>query len=210
MTTLANLRAQLNGEVGIATDAETEPWTITVRNSAITEGYRALWRVGVRKPLRQDIATATDDHAYALTSIRALERLELLDSSGRVISRPRGIIQDDGAGGYELYIPHTISTGATIRVHGYGAYVSTFASDAAVDDIPVEYTRIPLLKAKAILYRIALGTFAKTGETQGLPPAMAVSVENLLAIIAAAEREFDEEARVLSGLRRRAGHTGRL
>lgn len=210
MTTLADLRAALNGEVGVAVDADTTPWTVAVRNQAITDGYRALWRVGVWKPLRQDLATVTEQHAYALTAIRKLERLELLDSESRVVERPHGIIQPDGAGGYELYLPNTIASGATIRAYGYGPYKSEFSGDSDEDDIEDEYSRIPLLKAKAILYRIALGYFARTGEAQALPPTMAVSVENLLAIIAAAEREFDEEVRVLSGLRRRAGQPRRL
>lgn len=212
MTTLAALRGKLNDEIGVTTDGDTTPWTTAQRNAAISEGYAELWRVGVWKDAKQDIATVDDQWTYALTSIRKLYRLELLDSSSNIVEKPRGIIEPDfaGTGTYRVRLQNPLAGGYTLRVLGWAPYVSTFASDAAVDDLPAEHNRIPLLKAKAILYRQQLGLFARYGERQALDPTMNVSAEVLLAIIAAAEREFDEHARTLSGQRPRVGLTGRI
>lgn len=204
MATLAVIRAALNAELGVVTDAEAAPWSLALRNGAIADGYAALWRVGVWKPIRQDIATVTDQHVYALTAIRKLDRVELLDSSSRVGERPRAILEDDGSGAWQLYLPDAVATAYTLRVRGWGPYVSVFASDAAVDDLPAEHARIPRLKAKVICYRKALGDFSRYGETQALPPDMSVSVEALLGLIRAAEQEFETEAKALARLRPRS------
>ncbi len=210
MATLDALRAVLNGEIGVLTDADPAPWTTTVRNNAISAGYAALWRFGVWKPVKQDITTTTNTFVYPLTTIRRLERIELLDSAGRLVEMPKGIVEDDGAGAWQLRLIDAVAAGYTLRVRGWTAYKSAFSGGSDTDDLPAEHQRIPLLKAKAILWRIALGKFAKAGERQALPPAMNVSVENLLGMIAAAEREFAEEARQLSRLRPRASQIRRV
>jgi hypothetical protein len=207
VATLLQLRTKLNGEIGVVTDAETAPWTTAVRNAAIADGYAALYRAGVWKSATQSLATVTDQAIYALTTIRRLERVDLLDSSSRVLENPKAIVEDDAAGAWQLRLARSISTGSTLKVRGWTAYVSVFASDAANDDLPAEYNRIPLLKAKAILWRAQLGTFARYGERQALPPVMNVSVDQLLGMIAAAEREFEDEARRLSNLRPRSGQS---
>ena len=74
-----------------------------------------------------------------------------------------------------------------------------------VDDLEEEYNRIPLLKAKAICLRSSLGSFARYGERQSLPPSMNLSIDQFLGIIAAAEREFEVECKMLAGLRLRGG-----
>lgn len=207
MATLLQLRTKLNGEIGVVTDGETTPWTSAVRNAAISDGYAALYRAGVWKSATQSLATVTDTAIYALTTIRRLERVDLLDSSGRVLENPKAIVEDDGSGAWQLRLARSISTGSTLKVRGWTAYVSVFASDAAVDDLPPEHNRIPLLKAKAILWRAQLGTFARYGERQALPPVMNVSVDQLLGMIAAAEREYEDETRRLSNLRPRSGQS---
>lgn len=212
MATLLAIRTALNGELGVLTDAETAPWSLAVRNQAIADGYAALWRAGVWKPVTQDIATVTDTFTYALTSIRRLDRVELLDDSLRLLEAPRAVVEDNGSGGWQLRLTSnvTIDTGATMRVRGWTAYVSTFASDAATDDLPAEHARLPRLKAAAILYRQQLGTFARYGERQALPPDMNITVDQFLGLIAAAEREFATEAEALSNLRPRSGQARRI
>lgn len=205
MATLADLRAKLNGEVGVADDGETEPWSQTVRNNAIIDAYAELWRVGVWKPALQDIATDSTVDRYALTSVRRLERLELLDTNLVRVSDPRGTVEDDGAGGYQVRLVAPLADGYTLRVRGWTAYKSQFSGDGDTDDLPAEHNRVPLLKAKAILWRIALGKFARYGERQAIAPEMNMSIDQLIGMIAAAEREFIDEARVLSRLRPRAG-----
>lgn len=202
-TTLANLRAKMNGEIGVVTDAETTPFSLATRNAAIADGYAALWRAGVWRPVQSDIPTVTDQSFY-VTTIRRLRTIDLLDSSSHVIGHPAGRIEPDGAGGYTLVLKMPISTGSTLRCYGFTAYVSTFASDAATDDLEAEFNRIPLLKAKAIVYRAVLGQFARYGSQQVVAPVMNASVDQLLGIIAAAEREFAAETKALAAMRDRA------
>jgi hypothetical protein len=73
------------------------------------------------------------------------------------------------------------------------------------DDLDAEYNRIPLLKAKAICFRKALGDYARYGQREVAPPEMGVTVDQLLSLIASTEREWEVETRALSGLRKRYG-----
>ncbi|MCU0250216.1 MAG: hypothetical protein MUE61_08415 [Vicinamibacterales bacterium] len=279
-TTLANLRAKLNGEIGVISDSETSPWSATVRNNAISDGFAALWRAGVWKPAKQDLTSSSAAYTYALTSIRRLKRADIIDSDGNITGVVKGHVEENGTGGYQLILDSPVADGFTIRVYGWTAYKSTFGAtgsitsssvanptvittgaahglttgdsvviaghtgstpsingtytatvtgtstftipvnvsvggtggtftalfaDATADDLDAEYSRIPLLKAKAILYRQVLATFARYGERQALPPEMNLTVDQAIGIIAAAEREFADECRVLSGLRTRTG-----
>jgi hypothetical protein len=282
-TALANLRAKLNGELGVATDTETVPWTQAVRHAAIADGYGALYRQGVWKDAKQDLASVTDQYSYALTSIRSLNRIEVIDSYGTVVPG-LGRVQPDGAGGLQLVLRSPIAAGFTIRVWGWAPYSASFSATATVtsssvanptvittgaahgfttgdtvtiashagstpllngdhvltvtapttftvpvnvtiggtggtatclyasavaDDLAAEYNRVPLLKAKAILYRQQLGLFARYGERQALPPEMNLTIDQLLGIIAACEREFADECDRLSGQRPRVGRSRR-
>lgn len=206
MATLATLRAKLNGELGVVTDAETSPWSQTVRNNAIKDGYAALWRQGVWKWVTEDVSTADLTRVYALTSLHRLMRAELLDSEGYFVQKMRAIIEPDGAGGYELIVPEQ-AAGCTLRLYGWTAYKSQFSGDEDTDDLDAEHNRVPLLKAKAICLRAALASFARYGERQALPPEMNLTVDQLLGLVAAAEREFEVECRSLAGLRLRGGGT---
>lgn len=212
MTTLATLRGKLNDELGVTTDSDESEWTLALRNGAIASGYAELWRKGVWKDAKQDFATVTDQWLYALTTIRRLDRLEVLDSTSRVLERPRGVVEPDGSGNAvnQLRLASPLSSGFTLRVRGWTAYVSTFANDAANDDLAAEYNRIPLLKAKAILWRKSLSNFARYGERQASPPEMSMTIDQLLAMVAAAEREFAEEVKALSALRVRTGQSRRV
>jgi hypothetical protein len=210
VATLAALRAKLNGEIGVVTDADTAPWTVAVRNNAIIDGYAALYRAGVWKPVTQTIATVLDSFVYALTTIRRLDRVDLLDSSSRVIEQLRAVAEDDGAGAWQLRLVSPVAAGYSIKVRGWTAYKSQLVNDADTDDLPAEHNRVPLLKAKSIIWRIALGSYARYGERQAAPPEMNLTVDQLLALVSAAEREFEEEARRLSNLRPRSGQTRKL
>lgn len=206
-TTLLALRTKINGELGVLTDTETTPWTQAVRNAAISDGYAALWPNGVWRAVKQDYPTVDAQVVYAAATARRLNRLELLDSSNNVNSRPSGYIEEDGSGTTQLILRAPCAAGYTLRVYGWTAYTSTFASDAATDDLAAEYNRIPLLKAKAILYRQQLALFARYGERQAVAPEMGLTVDALLGIVATAEREFTDGCRSLAGLRPRVGQT---
>ena len=205
MATLLNIRLALNGEIGVTDDAETTPWSTTVRNNAISDGYAALWRNGVWKTARQDYPTVEGQTVYATCTARRLNRLELLDSSSNVVSRPRGFLEPDGSGTIQLILRAGCAAGYTLRVYGWTAYLSVFGGDSTPDDLDAEYNRIPLLKAKAILYRQQLALFARYGERQVVPPEMNLTIDQLLGLVAAAEREFADECKALSNLRTRVG-----
>lgn len=209
MATLLQLRTKLNGEIGVTTDAETVPWTTTVRNTAISDGYADLWRRGVWKATRQDIAAADDTLTYTLTSLRKVHRIEVLDSSGLLSSEAIGRAEEDGTGSLQLVLRTPVATGFTLRVYGWTAYKSQFSGDSDTDDLAAEYNRIPLLKAKAILYRQQLGQFARFGERQAVPAEMNLTIDQFLGIIAAAEREYADACSDLSGQRLRRGRSRR-
>lgn len=212
MTTLATLRGKLNGDIGVAADGDTVPWTTAQRNDAISDAYAELWRVGVWKDAKQDIATVDDTWTYALTSIRKGYRLELLDSNSEIVSMPRGIVEPDfaGTGAYRVRLVRPIAGGYTLRVLGWTPFKSSFSGDSDNDDLPAEHIRIPLTKAKAILWRKELAKFAIVGQRQTTVPSMNVSIDALIALIATAEREFEDYAQKLAGQRPRTGLTGRL
>ena len=279
-TTLANLRLKINGELGVLTDSETAVWSPAVRNAAIADGYAALWREGVWKTIKQDYPTVEGQTVYAAATARRLNRLELLDSSLNVVSRPVGFLEEDGAGTTQLILRAGCASGYTLRVYGWAAYSSSFSKASTIvsssiaaatvitttlahgltsgetvtiaghtgstptisgdyvvtvtapttftipltvstggtggtatalycatvtDDLDSEYNRIPLLKAKAILYYQQLGLFTRYGERQAVAPEMNLTVDQLLGIVAAAEREFTKECRALANLRPRVG-----
>lgn len=212
MATLAALRQKLNGELGVLTDGETGAWSTTVRNNAIIDGYAELWRAGVWKLVTQDVATVADTFSYALTGIRRLDRIDLLDSSSRFLETPRAVVEDNGSGGWQLRLTGgvTLNAGYTMRVRGWAAYKSQFTGDADTDDLPEEHNRVPLLKAKAILWRVQLSLFAKYGERQAIPPDMNMTIDQMIAMVAAAEREFETESKALANLRPRSGQARRI
>lgn len=210
MTTLAALRTKLNGEIGVDNDAETLPWTIAVRNEAIADGYAELWRVGVWKAVTQDFPSDPTTRTYHLTTMREAYRVEIVDQASNIIDLAPFKVEEDGAGGNLLILAVPIAAGFTLHVRGWTAYVAAFASDAASDDLPAEYNRIPLLKSKAILFRRQSARFMRYGERTNAPPEMAISLEALLSGVAAAEREFEIEAKRLANRRPRVMATPRV
>jgi hypothetical protein len=279
-TTLANLRLKLNGELGVLSDTETTPWSMAVRNAAISDGYAALWRHGVWRAVKQDYPTVDGQTVYATATARRLNRLELRDTSANVVSRPVGFLEPDGSGTTQLVLAAGCAAGYTLRAYGWTAYTSIFTAGSIIvsssvasatvitttlahsytsgdtvtisghtgstpaitgdyvatvtapttftipvnvsvggtgglvtclyasalsDDLDVEYNRIPLLKAKAILYRQQLALFARYGERQAVAPEMNMTIDQLLGMVAAAEREFADECKSLSNLRVRVG-----
>lgn len=208
MATLLVIRTALNAEIGVeaSLDAETDPWTPAVRNQAISDAYADLWRVGIRKDAKQDLTTVADQWVYALTAIRQLSRLELLDSSSRILERPKGFVEADssGAGTYQLALPMAVSAGYTLRVRGFAPYKSVFSGDSDTDDLPAEFARVPRLKAKIILYRQQVALFARYAERQTEAPSMTVNLEQLIGMVREAEAEYRDAAKAVAGLRQRA------
>ena len=111
------------------------------------------------------------------------------------------------AGDYTLTVvsPTSFTIPVNVTVGGTGGTARCLYASSLPDDLDAEYNRIPLLKAKAILYRQQLALFARYGERQAIPPEMNLTVDQVLGIVATAEREFTDECRTLAGLRPRVG-----
>lgn len=191
-TALSVLRGYLNAELAVTDDTESTPFSAALRNRAISQGYAALWRAGCWKPVQQSIASVTHQTVYA-TTIRRLRVVDVIDSSGYVCDHAPGRIEETSIGTFELILKTPIATGYTLRTNGWTAYVSVFVNDAAVDDLADEYNRIPLLKAKAICYRKVAADFMRFGTRQAIPPEMNMTIEQMLGVVAAAEREWAQE-----------------
>lgn len=191
-STLADIRARLNLEVSVLNDAETYPFSLAARNQAISNGYAALWPVGVGKVSSQDIVTVDGAQSYA-TTIQRLYDCALIDGSYIAGYIPSKIVQT--ASGYTLFLTLPVGGASTLRVSGLTPYISIFASDAAVDDLDPSMGRLPLLKAKSILFTAALANYARTSSHQSEPASLNVTVGDLLTMRAAAEQEWEKETR---------------
>lgn len=192
--TLADIRALLNIELGVAADGDARPYTVAARNAAISQGYAALATVGVMKPTSDTITTVSGAQSY-ITTVQELYDASLVDSGGYNCGRLKGRIVQT-ASGPTLFLTLPIGDGATIAVQGWTPYVSVFASDSAVDDldstVPV---RIPLLKARSILYQSKISEFVNFSGHQSAPASLNVSVSELLGLRSSVEREWEMETR---------------
>jgi hypothetical protein len=206
MATLVQLRTALNGDIGVTTDTESLPWSKTVRNQAIAFGYAALWTAGVWKFYSQDIPAITGQQSYS-TLLRELHEIQLVDSSGVIQSYPIGVINTVG-GTSTLFLRAPVSSTYTIRARGFLPYISDFLTagafdDTKTDDLEAEFMRVPLLKAKSILYGAQLATFVRFSGRQAAPPALNLSVEQMYSIRSLAEREWETETKRIAGQRPR-------
>jgi hypothetical protein len=194
VTTLANIRAQLNSDLGMTTDADAKPYTQAQRNAAISLGYGALWWAGVWKNATDSIATVDNAQSYLTTTVKKLYDVALVDSTGYIVGYPKAKI-DDTAAGATLFLVLPVSSGYTLSVHGWAPYISTFANDSASDDLDPSLLRIPLLKARSILYSGMINQFMAFSGHQSSPAALNVTLEQLLTAKATAEREWENETR---------------
>ena len=97
-----------------------------------------------------------------------------------------------------------------MTVGGTGGTATVLYCATVSDDLAAEYNRIPLLKAKAILYRQQLALFARYGERQAIPPELNMTIDQIVGVVAAAEREFLTDCQALANLRPRVGQMTNL
>ncbi len=203
-TPLVTLRGYLNDELAVPNDADTTPWTQAFRSRAVGTGYATLWLRGVWKSVTSDLATVSAQETYVPTGIRVLERAALYDAKGALVEDiPSATLRDEG-GTYTLSVA-PLAAGYTLRLFGWTAYKSAFTGDGDVDDLDPDYNFIPILKAKAVAYRQQLSKYVRYGSRQTVAPEMNVSAEQLLALEAAALREFETECKALADRRPRIG-----
>jgi hypothetical protein len=197
MTTLANIRALLNIELGVASDNDARPYSKDSRNAAIAVGYGALWNAGVRKPASDTIDTVSGAQSY-ITSVVELYDASLVDSAGYNCGRLKAKIVQT-ASGPTLFLTLPLDDGYTIEVQGWTPYVSTFANDNAVDDLDASVpVRIPLLKARSVLYQGKLSEFVNFSGHQASPASLNITVSELLGLRSSVEREFETETRLIA------------
>jgi hypothetical protein len=93
-----------------------------------------------------------------------------------------------------------------MRLYGWTSYKSTFSGDTDEDDLPAEWSYIPLLWAQAVCYGQQRARFVRYGSRQTVPAEMNASGELLLALEAAAVRKFEAECKSLAQMRPRVGY----
>lgn len=150
-STLAQLRARLNTQLGTS-DGATKPWgTVTERNTAIRWAFEQLEPVMMRL-VEESVTLAEDQREYTLTGITKVILVEQTFSDGSVqdVKNYRSWNVD---GTTRLTFAKSPNTSTTISVIGYQPYESDLQDDTDVCDLPVEYEWIPLLGATAELYR---------------------------------------------------------
>ena len=154
--TLAQLRARLNTDLGVA-DGATLPWgDATVRNAAIREGFERLWPQ--MKRLRTESQTyVAGQQLYTLTSVIDVQLVEVKSSDGIVykdLKNWRNWVVDDDTPVTTFRLSSGIAeTGATLEFTGYAPYESDLTSDTDACDLDGRYTWIPLQGARSYLYR---------------------------------------------------------
>ncbi len=209
MATLLDQRLALNSEIGVANDAEADPWPVAARNAAITQGYRALWTARAWKPVVVSVAASSTQNLYPnITGIMRLGFAETIDADGNAADYPYATLREDGKGGYELLMP-VMDAGITVNLHGWTAYKSDFTGDSDADDLPAEFSRVPLLKAKAILYRQQASVLARFGEQARISykTVLNLSLADLVSLVTTAEQEFAAAVHDMAVERPRYGHS---
>lgn len=151
-STLGQLRARLNDQLG-TDDATERPWgTVAQRNSAIRWGFEQLEPTMMRL-IEEGVTPAADTREYTLASrITKIVLVEQTWASGKVLDvRNYRSWTVDGA--TRLTLNQVPDSTTTLTVVGYAPYVTDLTADADACDLDPEYEWIPLLGALAELYR---------------------------------------------------------
>ena len=151
MSTLGELRARLNEQLGIDDGAE-KPWGNPARrNSAIRFGFEQLEPV-MQRLLEEPVTPATDTREYSLSTIDKVIAVEITNSAGNV-SDVKNWRSWTVAGTTKVTFAAVPNSDASVKVIGYKPYTSVFAADNPAADIEESLEWIPLLGALAELYR---------------------------------------------------------
>lgn len=156
----------LNTELGLTGDSDDRFGTTAQRNYALQEALRRLWPRMAR--LTRETVTLVDDQVdYALTTIRDVAKLELLDADGL----PRGDLsgnyrvwydEEDATPVTRLLLAQELPTTHSLRVIGYAPYTvpsSSPPSSSGTLDLQPEDEWIIVAGARALLFRRMFNSF---------------------------------------------------
>ncbi len=210
-TALSSLRAALNTDLGLASDAATVPWgTTSNRNDYLIEGFRRLWPRMARL-ITETVTPVDGQDEYALDDIRDVVKIEVLDSdgvrTGEITTWQVFVDETDDPVVINLRLPLAfLDTSTTLRVIGYTPYAVPANSDSATSDIPTRLEHVPLTGARMAAYRARLNSYVDYEQAATSNPATRTTPSELLQLHLAAKAEYEqlifENQRDLSAPRR--------
>jgi hypothetical protein len=194
-STMAQLRALLNTELGGISDGLSEPFgSASARNEYLRTAFRRLWP-RMAKLVRETVTPTDLTMDYTLTSVRDVLRLLTLDAQGLEIGRITSweLIVDESADPVvrRLHIPQ-ISTSATIRVEGYARYVVPANSDAATCDLPSDLEHVVITGAMAQAYLARFNRFIDFEQRGAENPTTVVDIEGIRQMFMLWDQRFME------------------
>lgn len=196
-STLDDLRADLNADLGLGDDTATAPWgSQTVRNTALQDALRRMWPRMARL-IREDVTIVAEATEYDLTDIRDLETIEVYNSDGRVYKEIRNFrAWDDHEA--DPVVTHFLlttywqaGTTDTIKAVGYAPYTVPATGGASLD-LPPELEYIAIHGARAYLYRRRFNQWVDFEQQQVQNRDNASSPSELFAMYQDAERLFND------------------
>lgn len=197
VTTLLQARTDhLNVDLGLTADTDDTFGTTAERNYAIRRGIARLWPRMPRQLIESPTVVA-DQLEYTLTSIRAVEAVDSIDADGTVhwdrFANWRVLNPETTAAtiGVTIRLPRAVPTGTTIRVIGYRPYTHVGLVDATTLDVPDEKLWVPLLAARAEIYRRQLNKRMNFEQWVNLSRDNDVTVGELFATYRQAQEEFE-------------------
>lgn len=191
-STLAQLRAFLNTELG-RTDGSTTPWgSDSDCNRFVQVGIRRLWP-RVARLVRETVTPTDDTMDYTLTGIRDIVRVDVLDSDGLMKDEVRSweLIVDESADPVvrRLLVPEMATT-VTLRVTGYQPYSVPSAADSQCD-LPPELEHVAIAGAKVEAFKPRVASFLDYEQRGAQNPTTATGGPELLQMYFAARDDFD-------------------
>ena len=191
--TLAQLRARLNQDLACA-DGSEQPWgDRATRNGAIRSGFERL-EPGVMRLIQEDVPT-TDSLEYDLTSgIRDVELIEQVHSNGqtRDIKNYRAWLVQDDPPVCRIRLASPLSTDSGLVVTGHAPYISELSAEADACDMEARYVWIPLMWARAELYRRRFHLFLDYEQYNAENPTTTIEPGTLYQAYQDAARLFEQ------------------
>lgn len=196
-TTLGNLRAALNTDLG-RTDGTSAPWgSNTDCNTFIADAIKRLWpRMG--RLTYQDLTPVALQEEYTLTSIRDVVRIEIIgSSSARLFDLKNWRVWTDETSASlarKIKFPGlAIDTSTTLHVVGYQPYANIDTSnDANQSDFQSELDHIIITGARANAYRRRFNTFMNFEQHVLEDPTTRTGLNEYLQAYLSARAEFDQ------------------
>lgn len=210
--TLDQLRSStggLNDELGLSGDSDTTWGSTTLRNTYIQRAIAKLWPV-MGRLTRESITTVASQMDYALTTIRDIERIEVMDISDSdvVSSRVKSwqhVMDEVGDPPTNRLVIPTMAAGYTLRVYGYVPYLIP-ASGASSCDIPPPLEHVVYSGARVEAYRRKLNEFANFERFQNENRQNSLTPADVIELLRQAKADFDmgrrENGRKFAGAHR--------